>query len=107
MCVCFQMVYRHMGKTGLRISVLSLGAWVNCAHFQVLLLLKFVIFASGGLSLTDDEAYQTMVTSYDLGCNFWDNGSLANCFNSSEFSARHLQLRSTAMAKPRRQWASA
>jgi len=53
------MEYRYLGRSGLRVSVLSIGAGV----IQV--------------SQMDEEvAFQTVKTAYDLGCNFFDNAEV-------------------------------
>ncbi|MEN6409860.1 MAG: aldo/keto reductase [Anaerolineaceae bacterium] len=50
------MKYRHLGKAGLKISELSLGAWVTY-----------------GGQVGQDIAKQCMVAAYDAGVNFFDN----------------------------------
>jgi voltage-dependent potassium channel beta subunit len=50
------MDYRHLGKTGIRVSALSLGSWVTF-HQQV----------------DVDSAVEMMKTAYDAGVNFFDN----------------------------------
>jgi voltage-dependent potassium channel beta subunit len=50
------MEYRFLGKSGLRVSALSFGAWVTF-HDQV----------------GDDTAYNCMKEAYDSGVNFFDN----------------------------------
>ncbi|GBD89613.1 L-glyceraldehyde 3-phosphate reductase [bacterium BMS3Abin04] len=50
------MEYRFLGKSGLRVSALSYGAWVTF-HDQV----------------GEDTAYQCMKEAYDAGVNFFDN----------------------------------
>ncbi len=50
------MEYRHLGKTGIRVSALSLGSWVTF-HQQV----------------DVDKAVEMMATAYDAGVNFFDN----------------------------------
>ncbi len=50
------MEYRHLGKAGLRVSELSLGAWVTY-----------------GGQVGEDAAYPCMVAAYDAGVNFFDN----------------------------------
>jgi voltage-dependent potassium channel beta subunit len=50
------MNYRHLGKSGLRVSELSLGAWVTY-----------------GNQVGEQSAYDCMVAAYDLGVNFFDN----------------------------------
>lgn len=50
------MEYRHLGKSGIRVSALSLGSWVTF-HQQV----------------DVDNAVEMMKTAYDAGVNFFDN----------------------------------
>lgn len=50
------MKYRHLGKAGLKVSELSLGAWVTY-----------------GGQVGQDIAKQCMVAAYDAGVNFFDN----------------------------------
>jgi len=50
------MEYRHLGKAGLRVSELSLGAWVTY-----------------GGQIGEELAYPCMVAAYDAGVNFFDN----------------------------------
>jgi voltage-dependent potassium channel beta subunit len=53
------MEYRKMGKHGLRLSELSLGAWVTY-----------------GGQVGEDIAYQCMTAAYDYGVNFFDNAEV-------------------------------
>ncbi len=50
------MEYRHLGKAGVKVSVLSFGSWVTF-HFQA------------GV----DKAVELMSAAYDAGVNFFDN----------------------------------
>ncbi len=50
------MNYRHLGKAGIKISELSLGAWVTY-----------------GGQVGEDTARECMVAAYDAGVNFFDN----------------------------------
>jgi voltage-dependent potassium channel beta subunit len=50
------MEYRHLGKSGLQISALSLGAWVTM-----------------GEQIDEDTSYECMKVAYDAGVNFFDN----------------------------------
>lgn len=50
------MEYRFLGKSGLKVSALSFGAWVTF-HDQI----------------ADDTAYNCMKEAYDAGVNFFDN----------------------------------
>lgn len=53
------MEYRRLGKSGLQISVLSLGSWLTF-----------------GKQIGDDVAEQLMVKAYDQGVNFFDNAEI-------------------------------
>ena len=50
------MEFRRLGKSGLKVSVLSFGAWVTF-----------------GQQYGVDEALDIMTAAYDRGCNFFDN----------------------------------
>jgi voltage-dependent potassium channel beta subunit len=51
-----KMEYRRLGRSGLKVSVLSFGSWVT---FDA--------------QLKDDAALGCMQAAYDAGCNFFDN----------------------------------
>jgi voltage-dependent potassium channel beta subunit len=51
-----KMEYRHLGKSGLEISALSLGAWVTM-----------------GGQIGEDIAFECMKVAYEAGVNFFDN----------------------------------
>jgi voltage-dependent potassium channel beta subunit len=51
-----KMEYRHLGRSGIRVSALSLGSWVTF-HTQV----------------NVDQAVEMMSVAYDAGVNFFDN----------------------------------
>jgi len=50
------MLYRRLGKTGLKVSEFSLGSWVTFSK-----------------QVHEDEALKLMATAYDAGINFFDN----------------------------------
>lgn len=50
------MIYRHLGKSGIQVSALSLGSWVTF-HTQSDI----------------DDAMEMMAAAYDAGVNFFDN----------------------------------
>ena len=51
-----KMEYRRLGRSGLKVSVLSFGSWVT---FDT--------------QLNDDMARDCMANAWDAGCNFFDN----------------------------------
>jgi voltage-dependent potassium channel beta subunit len=53
------MEYRYLGKSGLQVSALSLGAWVTY-----------------GGQVGDEVAYECMNAAYDEGVNFFDNAEV-------------------------------
>lgn len=53
------MEYRFLGKSGLKISTLSLGAWVTF-----------------GNQISEDTALECMKAAYDAGVNFFDNAEV-------------------------------
>eukprot|EP00823_Brevimastigomonas_motovehiculus_P003720 TRINITY_DN230_c0_g1_i1.p1 TRINITY_DN230_c0_g1~~TRINITY_DN230_c0_g1_i1.p1 ORF type:complete len:368 (-),score=83.36 TRINITY_DN230_c0_g1_i1:287-1390(-) len=54
-----QMLYRHLGKSGLKVSLLSFGAWTTF-----------------GLSVSEDTAYDCMEAAWKTGVNFFDNAEV-------------------------------
>ena len=54
-----QMEYRRLGRTGIKLSVLSFGSWVTFDN-----------------QLKDDVALECMQTAYEAGCNFFDNAEV-------------------------------
>lgn len=50
------MEYRHLGRSGLRVSALSFGSWVTF-----------------GDQIGEDAAYECMKAAYEAGVNFFDN----------------------------------
>ncbi len=53
------MEYRFLGKSGLKVSALSFGAWVTF-----------------GAQITDDTAFECMTAAYEQGVNFFDNAEV-------------------------------
>lgn len=53
------MEYRHLGKSGLQVSLLSFGSWLTF-----------------GKQVGDNVAEECMVKAYDLGINFFDNAEI-------------------------------
>src|SRR3954468_23274199 len=51
-----KMIYRRLGRSGLKVSVFSFGSWV-----------------SFDTQMKDDLAAECMQTAFDAGCNFFDN----------------------------------
>ena len=50
------MEYRHLGRSGIKLSAISLGAWVTY-----------------GSQVGEEVAYECMTAAYDAGVNFFDN----------------------------------
>jgi voltage-dependent potassium channel beta subunit len=74
------MQYRHLGRSGLRVSALSLGSWVTY-HNQV----------------DDSAAVELMAAAFDAGVNFFDNAEVYARGRSEEVMGRALK----ALAWPR------
>jgi len=53
------MEYRYLGKSGLKISALSFGAWVTI-----------------GGQIGEDTSYECMTAAYEKGVNFFDNAEV-------------------------------
>ncbi|HLE13460.1 MAG TPA: aldo/keto reductase [Anaerolineales bacterium] len=53
------MEYRYLGRSGLQVSALSLGAWVTF-----------------GAQVDEDTAYECMRAAHDAGVNFFDNAEV-------------------------------
>ncbi|MEI8132056.1 MAG: aldo/keto reductase [Leptolinea sp.] len=68
------MEYRHLGKTGIQVSALSLGSWVTF-HTQV------------GV----DAAVQAMSAAYEAGVNFFDNAEIYANGKSEEIMGAALK----------------
>lgn len=69
-----EMQYRRLGRSGLKVSALSLGSWVTF-HFQV----------------DDTLAEDLMVRAYDAGINFFDNAEAYAQGRSEEIMGRTLR----------------
>ena len=74
------MQYRRLGRSGLRVSTLSLGSWVTY-HNQV----------------DDSAAVELMAAAFDSGVNFFDNAEVYAGGRSEEVMGRALK----ALAWPR------
>ena len=68
------MQYRHLGRSGLRVSTLSLGSWVTY-HNQV----------------DTGQAVEMMAAAYDAGVNFFDNAEAYAAGRSEELMGRALK----------------
>ncbi len=68
------MEYRRLGKSGLKISALSFGAWVTFAQ-----------------QMTEEEAEACMVAAYDAGGNFFDNAEAYANGKAEEVMGRILK----------------
>jgi len=76
------MEYRRLGNSGLKVSVLSLGAWTTW-----------------GLAIDDETAFNCMKTAFDLGCNFFDNAEVYGDGKAEETMGKCIQR----LGKPRSQ----
>jgi len=68
------MNYRHLGRSGLKVSELSLGSWVSFKN-----------------QLGEDTAYECMKAAYDLGVNFFDNAEVYALGESETLMGRVLK----------------
>lgn len=68
------MEYRRLGKSGLQVSVLSLGSWITF-----------------GKQIGDDSAEELMKTAYDNGVNFFDNAEIYSRGESEAVMVRILK----------------
>jgi len=53
------MIYNNLGKSGLKVSAVSLGSWLTF-----------------GKQISDSTAEKLMITAYDQGVNFFDNAEI-------------------------------
>jgi voltage-dependent potassium channel beta subunit len=67
------MEYRRLGKSGLKVSSLSLGSWVTF-----------------GNQISDDVAEDLMIKAYDAGVNFFDNAEVYANGKSEEVMGKIL-----------------
>ena len=70
------MEYRHMGSSGLRLSALSLGAWITY-----------------GGQVSEDAAEQCMAAAFDAGVNFFDNAEAYDAGNAESVMGRVIRRR--------------
>jgi len=68
------MEYRRLGRSGLKVSALSLGSWLTF-----------------GKQISDDTAEQLMIAAYDQGINFFDNAEGYAFGESAKMMGRVLQ----------------
>ncbi len=68
------MEYRHLGKSGLKVSALSFGSWVTF-----------------GNQMNIDKAYACMKAAYDAGVNFFDNAEVYANGQSEEIMGKVIQ----------------
>ncbi len=59
LALLYPMEYRRLGRSGLKVSALSLGSWLTF-----------------GKQISDDVAEELMITAYDSGINFFDNAEI-------------------------------
>ncbi len=68
------MEYRRLGKSGLKLSALSFGAWVTFAQ-----------------QMSEEEAQACMTAAYERGCNFFDNAEAYAQGRAEEVMGRILR----------------
>jgi len=68
------MEYRHLGRSGLRVSALSFGSWVT---FDT--------------QIGEDAAAECMQAAFDAGCNFFDNAEAYAGGRSEELMGRVIR----------------
>ncbi len=68
------MEYRHLGKSGLEISALSLGAWVTM-----------------GGQIGEQAAYECMQAAYEAGVNYFDNAESYAQGNAEEVMGKVIK----------------
>lgn len=69
-----QMQYRRLGRTGIKVSVLSFGSWVSFDN-----------------QLKDEQAIECMQAARDAGCNFFDNAEAYAGGESEAIMGRVIQ----------------
>ena len=69
-----EMSYRRLGRTGIKVSVLSFGSWV-----------------SFDLQMDTDQALECMQAAHDAGCNFFDNAESYAAGRSETIMGHALQ----------------
>jgi len=68
------MEYRHLGRTGIRVSELSLGSWITFKN-----------------QVDVDAAVEIMAAAYDAGVNFYDNAESYSSGKSEEVMGAALK----------------
>ena len=68
------MEYRRLGRSGLKVSVLSFGSWVSFDN-----------------QMRDDAALECMQAARDAGCNFFDNAESYAGGKSEEIMGRVIR----------------
>ena len=74
------MLYRRLGRSGLKLSTLSLGSWVT---FDT--------------QLNDDLALECMQTAWDAGCNWTTPEASRRRRERSDHGPRHREARMAAL----------
>src|SRR5690606_16861896 len=69
-----EMNYRRLGRTGLKVSELSLGSWLTY-----------------GNSVEDNTAEKIIHKAYDLGINFFDSANMYGLGEGEKVMARALK----------------
>jgi len=86
------MNYRHLGRTGIRVSELSFGSWVTFKN-----------------QVDVKDAVEIMAAAYDAGVNFFDNAEVYASGKSEEVMGEALKKlkwrRSSYLATTKLYWA--
>lgn len=69
-----EMEYRRLGRSGLKVSVLSFGSWVTF-----------------GRQLADEDGTACMRAAWERGCNFFDNAEVYSAGESETIMGRALK----------------
>jgi hypothetical protein len=91
-----EMQYRFLGRSGLKVSVLSLGG-----NLWSLLGLGWVTMGS---QIENDVAHETMKVAYDAGVNFFDNGKIPLLIMNSTHIPNPIKPKFMLMEKVSKSW---
>ena len=102
------MPYMNLGKSGLRVSKLSFGAWVTFG-LQVRLKLTqtsdLIKFTAPSLQVDVEQAFELMKVAYENGVNFFDNASVTELCGSLPQIIFVCPVKLTEKEKLKKSWA--